>query len=218
MKKGFRRTIKILCATCFMLVFVIVASYCVVKISASSSIFSQIDELPDNQYGLLLGSSPYLKNGDKNPYTQYRIESAARLYKSHKIKYIVVSGHSEKYYNEPAFIKKELIKKNVPAKFILIDSEGDRTISSILRFKKIFHQNQFTIISQQFQNERAIFIAHNFGINAIAFNCTDLSFSAGYPTIFRECLARVKVMLDIYITRDIPQLHEYKMFSLYKTF
>jgi SanA protein len=65
--------------------------------------------------------------------------------------------------------------------------------------KEIFGQHTVTVISQQFHNERAIYIASKEQIDAIGYNAKDVSNSAGLRTMLREKLARVKVILDFFI-------------------
>ena len=57
--------------------------------------------------------------------------------------------------------------------------------------------NKFTIISQKFHNERAIYIAEKNGLDVIGFNAQDVTKSYGFKTNLREKMARVKVVLDI---------------------
>ena len=63
--------------------------------------------------------------------------------------------------------------------------------------KKNFNEKEFTIVSQSFQNERAIFIANHYGLDAIGYNARDINIKKGYRVYFREVFARVKVFADI---------------------
>jgi len=67
----------------------------------------------------------------------------------------------------------------------------------VIRSKEIFGQKEITIISQQFQNERAIYIAESKGINAIGFNAKDMEGTHGLKMKFREYFARTKAFMDI---------------------
>ena len=119
-----------------------------------------IEKLPNQKVGLLLGTSKTLPNGYKNYYFYYRIDAAEKLYKSGKIEYIIVSGdNSRKDYNEPEDMKNELINRGVPADKIYEDFAGFRTLDSVVRAKEIFGQNSYIIISQKFHNERAVYLA-----------------------------------------------------------
>ena len=50
-------------------------------LSTKNQIYSDINKLPKNDIGLVLGSGKTLRNGHENLYFQYRIETALMLFK-----------------------------------------------------------------------------------------------------------------------------------------
>lgn len=174
-----------------------------IKKHTAAQIYSEVITIPQNKVGLLLGTSPKLKNGNNNLYFDYRILAAVELYKAGKIKYILISGDNRREeYNEPEEMKKALMQKGVPEKSIYLDYAGFRTLDSVVRAKEVFGQNQLTIISQRFHNERAIYLAEKNGINAIGYNAKDVNAYAGLKTNIRELLARVKMFIDLAIDKQ----------------
>lgn len=174
-----------------------------IKKHTDAQIYNEVITIPQNKVGLLLGTSPKLKNGNNNLYFDYRILAAVELYKAGKIKYILISGDNRREeYNEPEEMKKALMQKGVPEKFIYLDYAGFRTLDSVVRAKEVFGQNQLTIISQRFHNERAIYLAEKNGINAIGYNAKDVNAYAGLKTNIRELLARVKMFIDLAIDKQ----------------
>ena len=174
-----------------------------IKKHTAAQIYNEVITIPQNKVGLLLGTSPKLKNGNNNLYFDYRILAAVELYKAGKIKYILISGDNRREeYNEPEEMKKALMQKGVPEKFIYLDYAGFRTLDSVVRAKEVFGQNQLTIISQRFHNERAIYLAERNGINAIGYNAKDVNAYAGLKTNIRELLARVKMFIDLAIDKQ----------------
>ena len=162
-----------------------------------------IEKLPSQKVGVLLGTSKTLPSGYKNYYFYYRIDAAEKLYKSGKIEYIIVSGdNSRKDYNEPEDMKNELINRGIPADKIYEDFAGFRTLDSVVRAKEIFGQNSYIIISQKFHNERAVYLAQKNGIQAFGFNAKDVNKYAGIKTKIREYLARTKVFVDFFIGKE----------------
>lgn len=158
---------------------------------------NDVQKLPNEKVGLLLGTSKTLKSGWKNLYFFNRIDAAEQLYKSGKIKYILISGdNSQKDYSEPEDMQAELIKRGIPADKIVLDFAGFRTLDSVVRAKEIFGQNSFIIISQKFHNERAVFLAQHYGIKAYGFNAKDVNKYVGFKTMLREKFARAKVFVD----------------------
>lgn len=102
-----------------------------------------------------------------------------------------------KHYNEPQDMKDALIAKGVDADHLYIDAAGFRTLDSMVRMKEIFGQTKFTVISQQFHNERAIYLAEVYQMKPIAFNAKDVGHIRGLKVNIREKFARVKVFVDI---------------------
>lgn len=177
--------------------FMFLANYSIEK-NASNKTYSDSKIIDKNKVGLVLGTSKLLRNERVNLYFKYRIKATVELYKNKKIDFILVSGdNGNKNYDEPSDFKNELIKNGIPENKIFLDYAGFRTLDSVIRAKEIFGQNKITIISQEFHNKRAIYLADKNGINAIGFNATDVSGRYGIKVQLREYFARTKVFLDI---------------------
>lgn len=182
----------------FGLVLLILFSNYTITNSTKGKTFSNISTIHKNRVGLLLGTAKYYKDGGINLYFQYRIDAAVALYTNNKIDYILVSGDNRALnYNEPITFKKELMKRGIPEEVIFLDYAGFRTLDSVVRAEAIFGQTEITIISQQFHNERAIYIAEKNGITAIGFNARDVDGKNGLKVKFREYFARTKAFLDV---------------------
>ena len=174
-----------------------------IEYATDDYVTSRITKLPNEKVGLVLGTSKSLRNGNKNPYFFNRIEAAEELFKSGKIKYIIVSGDNPtKYYNEPEDMQNELIARGIPKTKIFLDFAGLRTLDSVVRAKEIFGQTSYIIISQRFHNERAVFLAQKKGIEAYGYNAKDVGKKAGFKTNVREYFARVKVFWDLFFGVD----------------
>lgn len=164
---------------------------------AKDRAYYSVTDIPYNRTALVLGTAQYLNSGHENPYFTFRMNAAAELFHAKKISYIVASGdNSHKLYNEPEAMQQALIKRGVPKEKIYLDYAGFRTLDSVYRMRDIFQQHSFTIISQEFHNQRALYIANYLGVEAIAYNAKDVGTFYGIKTIVREKLARVKVISD----------------------
>jgi len=162
--------------------------------------YDTIDQVPTNRVGLLLGTAKHLSNGNENRYYRYRISATVNLFNSNKIKYVLISGdNSRSDYDEPSDMKDDLISCGIPESRIYLDYAGFRTLDSVVRSKEVFGQDRLTIISQRFHNERAIYLAKNFGIEAVGFNSKDVSARYGFKVMIREKLARVKMIIDVLV-------------------
>lgn len=168
--------------------------------------YDDVDAVPYNRVALVLGTSKYLIGGSPNHYFKYRIKAAAELYNNGKVDYILVSGdNATVQYNEPRQMRRALIQAGIPANAIYSDYAGFRTLDSVVRAKEVFGQARFTVVSQAFHNERAIFIARHFGIDAVGFNALDPSAYQGIRTRVREVFARLMGLLDLYVLDKGPK-------------
>ena len=92
-------------------------------------------------------------------------------------------------------MRDSLIKQEIPDSLITLDYQGTRTLHSITNVKNL---GSITIISQKYHNERAIFLAEYYGLQAVAFNATTPNIARKkIRNISREFLARVKLFIDI---------------------
>ncbi len=165
-----------------------------------SYLYDDAAKIPKKNVAMVLGTSRELKNGRKNLFFDYRIQATVKLYKANKINLIVVSGdNSTTHYDEPTMMKEELVKRGIPACKITCDFAGFRTFDSVLRMWKVFGQTSFTIISQKFHNQRAVFIGRKYGLDVIGYNATDVLGANGLKTHVREYFARAKAVIDLYI-------------------
>ncbi|MFI5150051.1 MAG: vancomycin high temperature exclusion protein [Bacteroidia bacterium] len=177
-----------------------------VNSSTRTRIYSDLNLIPENEVALLLGTSKNEGEGYINLFFKYRIQAAAALYKAGKIHAIIVSGdnHAEGY-DEATDMRDALMALGVPEKAITLDYAGFRTLDSVVRCKKIFGVTKLTIISQEFHNQRAVFIASRYGMDAVAFNAKDVPTQYALRTTIREYFARFKAVLDLYVLHTSPK-------------
>lgn len=160
-------------------------------------------QVPHNRVGLVLGTGPTTVRGRPNPYFVGRIQAAAQLYQAGKVDYLLVSGdNSSPYYDEPSAMREALMALGVPKERIYRDYAGFRTLDSVVRAREVFKEQRFTIISQQFHNQRAVFIARHRGLEAIGYNAPDAPEGFNSNTRFREPLARVQMLLDLLLNKQ----------------
>ncbi len=188
------------------LVLLILFSNFHIQSTTSEYIHHSMDSLPHNRVGLVLGTSQYLRGGGTNPYFRYRIEAAARLYRSGKIDYVIVSGDNSVHsYNEPQGMQHALEARGLPAEHIFPDYAGFRTLDSVVRCKEVFGQESVTIVTQEFHGRRAVFIARRKGLDAVAFAAGSVPAEFGVRVLIRELFAKVKAVMDVYIFRTEPR-------------
>lgn len=183
-----------------------------VTLNAEGRCFDDVEEVPETEVGLLLGTTPITRiSGRKNAFFKYRIEAAASLYHAGKVHRILVSGdeHSLEGINEPEAMRDSLIVRGIPCDSILLDGKGFRTINSVVNARNVFGFDSYTIISQQFHNERALYQATHLDLDmkqVYGYNAKSPHSTLSILTYLREYLARVKMFVDLF--NGIPEEEE----------
>ena len=109
------------------------------------------------------------------------------------------------HYDNPQSTPQALIEAGVPEAKIICDYAGFRTLDSVARAKKVFGQDRILIISQRFHNERALYLAKGWGMDAIAFDAREVQIDHALKTYIREVFARVKAVLDLHLLHTQPK-------------
>lgn len=191
--------IAVLCIACLL-----ICNHIVVK-NAKGKVFSETDSITPTKWGLLLGTTPQTRIGNRqNLFYKNRIDAAVQLYKAGKIEKILVSGAEKSLegVNEVVCMRDSLVARGVDAGAIVLDGKGNRTLESVVRAVNVYGIHQFIVISQRFHNERAIYQAEHLDldVNGITgFNADDVHTSTSFLIYLREYLARVKMFLDLFL-------------------
>jgi SanA protein len=172
--------------------------------STRSQIFYDVNSIPFNDDGLVLGTGKQIEKGRVNQHFARRIDAAAALYRGGKVKRLILSG--DKGYDEPMEMKRALLQRGVPESALLLDNYGSRTLDSVVRARDVFKCARLTIISERFHDFRALFLTNYFGIDAVAYAPADLPARWMIRPTAREYLARVKAVLDLYVLNTKPAM------------
>ena len=203
MQKKIFKWLTVILISCFL--SLIISNYWIIS-STKNQLYSDINSIPNRKVGLVLGASKKTVRGTNNFYFSYRIQAAYQLFKANKVQYLLVSGDNHiKGYDEPSDMREALIALGVPDSCIVLDYAGFRTLDSVVRCNEVFEEDSITIISQEFHNQRALFIANKNNIQAIAFNAQEVNKNYSFKTRVREYFARVKCVLDIYVLYTSPK-------------
>ena len=188
-----------------LLISIVGSNYWVIN-STRSQLYSEVLSTPQNDIGLLLGANKKSSRGGDNLYFKNRIKAASDLFKAGKIKHIIVSGDNHiKEYDEATDMCDALIWEGVPDSCITLDYAGFRTFDSMVRCLKVFKQKNITVISQEFHNQRAVFIGNYYEMNVIGFNAKDVPAKYSLKTAIREYFAKLKAVLDLYVFHTEPK-------------
>lgn len=159
-------------------------------------VYHDLRSLPQRENALVLGTAKYYPSGKPNLYYKYRLEAAIQLAQAGKSQRFLVSGDNKTaYYNEPKMMTNDLRRMGMQNAQIAQDYAGYNTLDSVVRADKVFKLPPFTIVSQRFHCERALFIAKFHEIDAICF-------AAKYPNQhykvrIRELFARTAMLFNL---------------------
>ncbi|MDP6544976.1 MAG: ElyC/SanA/YdcF family protein [Phycisphaerae bacterium] len=169
-------------------------------------VYSETAGTPRREIALVLGTAKYVQGGRMNLFYWPRIEAAANLFKSGKVRGIVVSGDNGRTdYDEPSQMKSDLVDLGVPARFITCDYAGFRTLDSVHRLERVFQESDYIVVSQEFHVRRALYIAGDRGHNAVGLAVRTPGGYWGAKVRLREVLARAKAVLDVHILKSDPR-------------
>lgn len=215
MKKKYFNRLMMVASIVFVVIFIITMSfnYIVIK-NSDGKIYDSLDSIKPAEVGFLLGTTPQTRiGGRKNMFFKYRIDAAKDLYNAGKIKYILISGDENSLdgVNEPECMKDSLVARGIPKNVIFLDGKGFRTLDSVVRMSKVYGVRIFTIISQRFHNERALYLAEHLGLDVEdlqAYNAKEPTSAMSMMTYVREYLARVRMFLDIWTDKQPKSLED----------
>ena len=201
--KKVKRICAVVGALVGLVVITIAACNIIVLSSCSGFLYDNAHSVPHKRVAVLLGTNPKTKSGNMNYFYKYRIEAAAELYKQGKFDRLLISGdNSISTYSEPDEMKADLVEAGIPDSVIYLDFAGFSTYDSMVRAKKVFGLSEFIVISQDFHNQRAVYIARQNDIDAIGCNVKKVAFRKWRLKMeFREILARVKAVGDVMLDK-----------------
>ncbi len=181
-----------------LLIFVVFFNHYAIQKAAKDLIYSKIENVPYRKIAVLLGTEKKFTNGKTNRFYINRIDATVNLYKAKKIDVIIVSRNQGNVIDD---VKADLIKRGIPEEKIILDYDGLRTYDSMYRMYKVYGQKEFIVIAQRKQNERAIYIAKNNGLNAIAFNAGEYSGYNSFRLNMLEKMERTRLFFEFLVNK-----------------
>jgi SanA protein len=176
--------------------------------STSTRVFTDVGRVPANDVALVLGTSARTTGGYTNLHFKHRIEMAAAAYQQGKVKHLLLSGDNHiQGYDEPSDMQAALLQRGVPITAMTLDYAGFRTLDSVARAKAVFGQTRLTIISDDFHVQRALFLCRTHGIDAVALSAAPVPEIFARKSRWREYLARVKAVLDVFVLGTEPKFY-----------
>ena len=153
---------------------------------------------------IVLGAAVY-PSGEPSPWLRYRLDTAARLYRSGRVEAILVSGdNGRENYNEPVAMRRYLVAAGIPAEAIALDYAGFDTYDTCVRARRIFGIERALLVTQDFHEPRAVAICRTVGVSV---DGVGDSRARGDRTTWavswvRERPATIKAVVDVVSRRD----------------
>jgi SanA protein len=154
--------------------------------------------LPAIDAGLVLGAAPIGPEGGPNRYFEYRLDAAAMLWRSGRVRFLILSGSP----GEPAAMRAGLLARGVPAEVLRLDDSGDRTRDSILGARRVFGANRLIVVSQRFHLARALFLARADGLDAWGLEARDVDRAYSIFTELRRYPSALRAYWDVWFAAE----------------
>ena len=179
----------------------------IVLSATSSHLQSSSENSLSPAYSAIVLGAGLRSDGSPSDILRDRVEAGVKLYKSGKVKKLIMSGDNRfKNYSEPDVMKQVAIQLGVPAEDIQPDYAGRRTYDSCWRARHIFSQNETIIVTQSFHMTRAIFVCNQLGIKSQGFTA-DVDRYDKKSWLYwslRDIISLDKSLIDIFVFPPKP--------------
>ncbi|WP_327118894.1 YdcF family protein [Streptomyces sp. NBC_01341] len=195
-RRGQRRLVQALMLACA----VALAPMAWLHASADARVRTAADA-PAAQVAVVFGAG--LWQGRPSPYLAHRLDAAAELYRSGKVRVVLVTGDNSRVdYDEPDTMRTYLTARGVPDTRVVSDYAGFDTWDSCVRAKRIFGVDRAVLVSQGFHIRRAIALCRSAGIDVYGVGADDVHDVTWYYGGIREVFAAGKALLDAVFEPD----------------
>jgi SanA protein len=183
-----------LCFVVFIVPYIIVQNNRQYFVSKAGAIAETLDE---SRIAIVPGSGLY-PSGTPRPVLAERLNTAIRLYDLGSVSKILVSGHQEPFYDEPAAMRSYLIENGVSAEAIISDPKGVSTQATCGRATQVYGVKQAIIVTQQSHLARAIYLCRAEGMKAYGFVAPSPSSTVtDIFQWFREGAANIEAVFEV---------------------
>ncbi|MFJ3902395.1 vancomycin high temperature exclusion protein [Streptomyces sp. NPDC090025] len=158
-------------------------------------------EVPAQDVAMVFGAG--LWKGRPTPYLAHRLDAAAELYRTGKVKVLLVTGdNSRTEYDEPSAMRAYLTARGVPGDKVVSDYAGFDTWDSCVRAKKIFGVDRAVLVTQDFHIKRAVALCGAAGVESYGVGVPEPHDATWYYGTTRELAAAGKAALDAALRPD----------------
>ncbi len=192
MKNSITKLIKLIIGLMIAVALMITISNLYIIYSTNASVFNAETLVPaDYDCIMVLGAG--VRAGRPSPILRDRLAKGYQLYSEKAAPKLLLSGdHHTANYDEISAMQDYMHKKGVPAVDVFMDHAGLSTYESMIRAKNVFGVRKMIIVTQKFHINRALYLAHQVGIDAVAVPAEDIAYVGAAYRSSREIIARSK--------------------------
>ncbi|MGN0383160.1 MAG: vancomycin high temperature exclusion protein [Eubacterium sp.] len=183
-----------------------------IKNFSSDKIVSEDDASTKKADCILILGAGIRYDGTPSQMLEDRLLEGIALYNNGSASKIIMSGdHGSHNYDEVNVMKQYAIDNGVPSEDIFMDHAGFSTYESMYRAQAIFGVKVMIVVTQDYHQYRALYIANKLGIDAYGVCSNPRTYANQWKRDFREIIARTKDFFNVirkpeptYLGDEIP--------------
>jgi vancomycin permeability regulator SanA len=158
-----------------------------------------IGSVPPHDVAIVFGAGVE-PDHQPTPFLESRLLTAVQLYKTGKVKVLLVSGDNRTmHYDEPTAMHDYLIKRGVPDKAIVLDYAGRDTYDTCYRAKVIFGITSAILVTHGYHMPRALMTCNALDITSVGVAADREGFGYSKNYLAREVLSINKAAVQLVI-------------------
>ncbi|MFO8072886.1 MAG: ElyC/SanA/YdcF family protein [Polyangia bacterium] len=160
-------------------------------------LFAETERVPPRPVAIVPGCRVH-RYGSPTATLADRLRTALDLYRGGRVNKILASGdHGTPSYDEVGAMSRWLERRDVPARDVLLDHAGLRTIETMRRARSVFDVRGAVICTQRFHLPRAVYLGLAAGIDAVGVEADRRIYERRLRNRLRETLARSVAFFEV---------------------
>lgn len=160
-----------------------------------------VESAPSAPVAVVFGAG--LDQGKPSPYLEHRLVAALDLYRTGKVKAVLVTGDNGRIdYDEPDAMYRYLTGHGIPGDRVVRDYAGFDTWNSCTRAHRIFGVDRAVLVSQDFHVRRALALCEAAGIDSYAVGVPELHDTTWLYGGLREVAGAGKAAVNAWLRPD----------------
>jgi SanA protein len=160
------------------------------------------EDVPAMRTAIVFGAGLW-RDGSPTPVLRDRVEAAAQLYFSGKVRKLLMSGTRIGRHNEPGAMRAYALALGIPEEDIVLDFSGLRTYDTCYRARHVFQVQQAILVTQSFHLPRALYTCNALGLPTVgvASDLREYRKSSHLYWNLREIPATLVALWELHIMR-----------------